>query len=85
MTCEHTKHRSKAEVLAAIADDSIFGTAELGRTKRIKAERVDQLIETVANKILFVGPPRPLIVVTAPAASHDLHGYGRGSGTYSGD
>lgn len=74
---------TKAEVLASIANGSRFNTAEIGRTARLKSERINQIAESTVSKILFVGPPRP--ISTIPSVSSELHGYDRGSGTYNGD
>ena len=76
---------TNTEVLASIANGSIFKTAEIGRTKRLKAERINQLTEEAAYQILFVGPPKPIIRSTTTSISSDLHGYDRGSGAYHGD
>lgn len=76
---------TKAEVLASIANGSRFNTAEIGRTARLKSERINQIAESTVSKILFVGPPRPIVISTIPSVSSELHGYDRGSGTYNGD
>ena len=73
---------SKAEVLASIADGSIFKTAEHGRTARIKSERIDKIAGCVVSRILFVGPPKP---ISKHDDSDDDRGYGRGQGVYHGD
>ena len=75
---------TKEQLLAAMKDGSFFNNFEVGRTARLKQERIDELADAVVAKILFVGPPKPIATRGQPAP-YDLHGYGRGSGVYTGD
>lgn len=74
---------TKEQLIAAIKDGSFFNGFEVGRTARLKQERIEQVADAVTAKILFVGPPKPIIV--SDKTSYDAYGYGRGSGHYHGD
>ena len=75
---------SKEQLLAAIKDGSFFNNFEVGRTARLKQERIEQLADAIVAKILFVGPPKPIATRGQPAP-YELYGYDRGSGVYTGD
>lgn len=75
---------TKEQLLAAIKDGSLLNNFEVGRTARLKQERIEQLADAAVSKILFVGPPKPIATSGKPAP-YDFYGYGRGSGVYTGD
>lgn len=74
---------TKEQLLAAIKDGSFFSGFEIGRTARLKQERIEQVADAVTAKILFVGPPRPMSL--RGTSSTENYGYARGSGYYHGD
>ena len=77
---------TKEQLLAAIKDGSFFNGFEVGRTARLKQERIEQVADAVTAKILFVGPPRPISL--RGTSTNENYGYGRGSGItggYTGD
>lgn len=51
---------TKAEVLASIKDGSIFATAEVGLMKRKKEEAINRMLDRLDQKIMFVGPIKPI-------------------------
>ncbi len=79
---------TKEQLLAAIKDGSFFDGFEVGRTARLKQERIEQIADAITAKIIFVGPLKPIEQHSGQENKHGAYGYDNRSGIaggYTGD